>query len=155
MIQTILLGSLLVFDLKYTLDCLEIYMALCFSSTFLEIDLYMIQWVERVDDTPCLGPFALFLCGLRLELSWTWVVLGPWCVLDLLWHIVSQHIFHDTSFNLVVSPKVEVDSFWRYLIDANGTLKGALVVLWLGVDYAWLGGHKRSFHCLGGCGSLH
>jgi len=25
-------------------------------------------------------------------------------------------------------PKVEVDSFWRYLKDANGTLKGALRV---------------------------
>ena len=64
-----LLGSLLDFDLKCTLDYLDAYMALCFSSTFLQIDLYKIQWVERVDNTPCLGPFAHFLCGLRLELS--------------------------------------------------------------------------------------
>ena len=68
MIQTMLLGSLLDFDLKCTLDCLETYMALCFTLTFLQIDLYMIQWVERVDNAPCLGRFARFLCGLRLEL---------------------------------------------------------------------------------------
>ena len=43
-------------------------MAFSFASTFLQIELYMIQWVERVDDTPCLGPFACFLCDLRLEL---------------------------------------------------------------------------------------
>jgi len=51
-------------------------MTFCFASTFLQIDLYMVQWVERVEETPCLDPFAFFLCGLRIELSCPLVALS-------------------------------------------------------------------------------
>jgi len=67
--------------------------------------------------------------------------------------LLTQHIFHVTSFNLMPAPG-EVTSFWRYLKDANGTLKGPWRVPWLGFDYSWIGGRRISFHWLGGWSHL-